>query len=121
MFDFRQFEATDPFAHTWSVRFLWQQNAISIRHADTIDVKFVVDDGETGQEKVIALPHPLLKALSNRLGRQLNDAWVNKLAALHMKRVIETDEDFEKNLITMSPADLDQANQALESSRAEAA
>ena len=120
MFDFRQFEATDPFGHPWTARFLWQQNAISIRHADTIDVKFAVSDGEAKEEKVIALSHPLLKALSARLGRPLNDAWVNKLAALHLKLVIETGEDLEKNLIAMSAADLDKANQALEGSRAAA-
>jgi hypothetical protein len=120
MFDFRQFEATDAFGHVCSVRFVWQQNAISIRHADTIDVKFTVNDGETKQEQVIALPHPLLKALCAKLSRALNDAWVNKLAALHLKKVIETGEDVEKELITMSAADLDRANQELEATRAAA-
>ncbi len=117
MFDFRQFEATDSFGHACTARFLWQQNAISIRHADAIDVKFVVDDGETKDEKVIAMPHARLKALSAKLGRAMNDAWCSKLAALHLKRVIETGEDIEKALIAMSDTDLDLANRALEATR----
>jgi hypothetical protein len=121
MFDFRQFEATDPFGHAWTARFLWQQNAISIRHADAIDVKFVLTDGETKEEKVIAMPHPRLKALSAKLDRAMNDAWCNKLAALHLKKAIETGENLEKALILMSDGDLDQANRALEASRTAAA
>jgi len=120
MFDFRQFEATDPFGQAWQARFLWQQNAISIRHADTIDVKFTLSDGETREEKVIALPHPLLKSVAAKLGRPINDAWVSKLAALHLKKVVETGDDLEKPLITLTASDLDQANQALESARAAA-
>jgi hypothetical protein len=120
MFDFRQFEATDPFGHAWTARFLWQQNAISIRHADAIDVKFVLTDGEAKEEKVIAMPHPRLKALSAKLGRPINDAWCSKLAALHLKKVIETGEDLEKALVSMSDADLDSANHALEATRAAA-
>ncbi len=118
MFDFRQFEATDSFGHAWTARCLWQQNAISIRHADAIDVKFVLSDGENKEEKVIAMPHPKLNALSSKMGRPINDAWINKLAAFHLKKLIETGDDLEKALVTMSDADLDQANRALESSRA---
>ena len=120
MLDFRQFEAADPFGLTWNVKFLWQQNAISIRHADAVDCKFVATGGDAKDEKVIAMPHPLLHALSGKLGRALNDSWCSKLAAFHLKKLIETGEDFEKALITMTAADLDQANQALESSRAAA-
>lgn len=120
MFDFRQFEAADPFGRTWDVRFLWQQNAISIRHADTVDCKFATNDGEAKGEKVIAMPHPLLKALSAKLGRAMNDAWCSKIAALHLKTLIETGDDLEKALVTMTPGDLDKANQALEAARAAA-
>ena len=41
--NFRDFEAgPDPFGRTWQVYFRWLQTGISIRHADTVDVKFVV-------------------------------------------------------------------------------
>lgn len=116
--NFREFEAADAFGRNWTVRFLWQQNAISIRHADTIDCKFTLQDGAVKEEKVIALPHPLLKALAAKLGRDLNDAWVMKLAALFLKQLLDTGEDLEKPLVTMTAADLEKANQALESVRA---
>jgi len=110
-FNYRDFEAgPDPFGHMWKVRFLWQQNAISIRHADTIDCKFVVDDGTGGAEKVVAIPHPLLLKLSASCGQPVTDPWVSKLAAAHLDRMIATGEDIEKTLVTMTASDLDQAN-----------
>ena len=83
--------------------FRWQQNGITIRHADTVDVKFdiwTVD--EPGQERVIALRHPDLLRLSKESGQILSDAWCMKLAALHLKHMIETDEDMERTLVTVA-------------------
>jgi hypothetical protein len=114
--NFREFEAgPDPFGITWKVRFIWLQTAISIRHSDSVDVKFVIDDGVESHEKVIALMHPDLLALSKKTGRELSDGWCLKLAALHLKRMIETGEDMEKTLVTMTPEDLERANTELSS------
>jgi hypothetical protein len=109
--NFRRFQAgPDPFERTWQVEFRWLQTGISIRHADTVDVKFVVwTDGEPKQEKVLALPHPHLLALSSHAAHALTDAWCLKLAALHLKHMIESGEDLEKTLVTLSPADLERA------------
>ena len=42
----RLFEAgPDPFGRMWKVQFRWLQTGISIRHADTVDVKFFVSFG----------------------------------------------------------------------------
>ena len=116
MESFRRFQAgPDPFGRTWEVEFRWLQTGISIRHADTVDVKFIVwtEDGdeqrEEKQEKVIALPHPDLLALSSRTGHPLTDSWCLKLATTHLKHMIETGEDLEKTLVTLSAADLDRA------------
>src|SRR5450631_4259371 len=78
---FRQFEpGPDPFGRKWDVEFRWLQTATSIRHADTVDVKFAAGfDGETKYEKVIALRHPDLLKLSKDMGRALTDAWCLKL------------------------------------------
>ncbi len=107
----RRFEAgPDPFGRVWEVEFRWLQTGISIRHADTVDVKFVVwTEGEPKQEKVLALPHPALLALSQQTGHPLTDAWCLKLAAGHLKHMIESVEDLEKTLVTLSPADLERA------------
>lgn len=116
--NFREFQAgPDPFGRDWRVTFVWLQTAISIRHSDAIDVKFVVDDGDYKDEKVIALPHPKLLELSKKSGHALNDAWVSKLAALHLKKMVETGEDMEKPLITMTMDDMEAAHAALEKGR----
>ena len=106
--NFRRFQAgPDPFGRTWEVEFRWLQTAISIRHADTVDVKFIVwTEGEPKQEKVLALPHADLLALSRRTGHPLTDPWCLKLAARHLTHMIESGEDLEKTLVTLSPADL---------------
>jgi hypothetical protein len=107
MENFRQFEAgPDPFGRTWKVEFKWMQTAISLRHSDTVDVKFVLRDDVTRAEKTIALPHADLLALSQKTDRPMTDAWCSRLAALHLKHLIETGEDMEKDLVTVSPEDL---------------
>ena len=107
--NFREFLAgPDPFGRIWQVHFSWLQTGISIRHADTVDVKFGVStEGEPFEERVIALPHPALLAVSAKVGHPLTDAWCMKLAALHLKHVIETGEDFEKILVTVQPGELE--------------
>lgn len=113
--NFRRFQAgPDPFGRTWEVEFRWLQTGTSIRHADTVDVKFVIwtqggADPEPKQEKVLALPHPAMLALSGKTGHALSDAWCLKLAAVHLKHMIESGEDLEKTLVTLAAADLDRA------------
>jgi hypothetical protein len=106
--NFRSFDAgPDPFGRTWHVEFRWLQTGISIRHADTVDVKFEVSSvDEPAQERVVALRHPDLLNLSKSTGHPLTDPWCLKLAALHLKRMIETGEDIEKTLVTPGPAEL---------------
>lgn len=106
--NFRRFQAgPDPFGRLWEVEFRWQQTGISIRHANTVDVKFQLwTEGEPKQEKVLALPHPALLDLSRETGHALTDPWCLKLAATHLSAMIASGEDLEKTLVTLSPADL---------------
>jgi hypothetical protein len=113
--NFRRFETTDPFGRNWLVEFRWLQNAISIRHSDSVDVKFQLIRGEDAEEKVLALPHVDLLALSAKSSRPLTDPWCMKLAAIHLKEMIETDRDMDKTLVTVSLEDLER--HALELSR----
>ena len=108
MLSFREFEAgPDPFGRKYQVLFKWLQTAISIRHADTVDVKFVLVDESGGRaEKTIAIPHPYLLAVSRDNGRPVDDAWCARLAELHLLHLISTGEDMEKDLVTVSEADL---------------
>ena len=107
MESFRQFEAgPDPFGHTWKIEFKWLQTAISLRHSDTVDVKFVLRDEATRIEKTIAIPHVDLVELSRKTGHPMTDAWCSRLAALHLKHLIETGEDMEKDLVTVPAEEL---------------
>jgi hypothetical protein len=121
MENFRRFTAgPDPFGRKWEVEFRWLQTGISIRHADTVDVKFILwtegpeEEREERQEKVLALPHPDLLALSAKTGHALTDPWCLKLAATHLKHMIESGEDLEKTLVTLSPGDLERAAGSLQ-------
>ena len=99
----RLFQAgPDPFGRMWKVQFRWLQTAISIRHADTVDVKFFVtpDGGET-EEKVIALQHVDLLRFCQERNLKPSDGFCMRISAAHLKRMIETSEDMDKTLVTM--------------------
>lgn len=112
--NFRHFEVADPFGQTWQAAFLWQQNAISIRHADAVDVKFRLTAADSQMEKVVALLHPLLLRISARTARPITDPWCSRLAALHVRHMIETWEDMEKALVAPSFEDLERYDTMLE-------
>jgi|SRR5450631_2709711 hypothetical protein len=102
MLNFRQFEVgPDPFGRKWQVLFKWLQTAISLRHSDTVDVKFVLESDGTRMQKQIAMPHVDLVELSRRTGHEMSDAWCSRLAALHLKAMVESGEDLEKDLVTV--------------------
>jgi hypothetical protein len=102
----------------WQVEFRWLQTAIAIRHADTVDVKFAISNGDDWEEKVIALSHPDLLTLSAQHGHPLTDPWCMKLAALHLVHMIETTEDMDKVIITPKYEELESYAAALEHSKA---
>ena len=108
MLSFREFEAgPDPFGRKFQVMFKWLQTAISMRGADTVDVKFILTDENGGRaEKTIALPHAALLHVSRETTRGLDDPWCARLAARHLLHLVETGEDMEKDIVTVMPADL---------------
>ncbi|MCU1235453.1 MAG: hypothetical protein JWP63_3420 [Candidatus Solibacter sp.] len=108
MLNFREFEAgPDPFGRKFQTFFKWMQTAISLRHADTVDVKFLMIDDNGGRtEKTIALPHADLLRVSKELNRPMDDAWCSRIAAAHLLHLVATGEDMEKDLVTVVPQDL---------------
>ena len=107
MLNFRQFEAgPDPFGRKYQVMLKWMQTAISIRHSDSVDAKFVLQDSESRQEKTIALMLPDLLSLKNSTGHAITDPWCCRLAALHLLYLVSSGEDMEKDLVTVSPEQL---------------
>ncbi len=99
----RLFQAgPDPFGRMWKVQFRWLQTGISIRHADTVDVKFfVTPDGGDTEEKVIALQHVDLLRFCQEHRIKPSDGLCMRISAAHLKRMIETSEDMDKTLVTM--------------------
>ena len=122
MQNFRQFEAgPDPFGRKFQILFKWMQTAISLRHADTVDVKFILVDDQGGRtEKTMALPHADLLRVATEAGRQVDDPWCSRLGAMHLRRLVETGEDMEKDLVTLSAADMKGYAEQLRDSEASA-
>jgi hypothetical protein len=107
MLNFRQFEVgPDPFGRKWFVLMKWLQTAISLRHSDTVDVKFILEHEGARVQKQIAMQHLDLLELSRRAGHPMTDAWCARLAAQHLKKMVETGEDLDKDLVTVRPAEL---------------
>lgn len=104
----RLFEAgPDPFGRTWKVQFRWLQTGISIRHADTVDVKFLLSqDGAEPEEKVVAMQHLDLLTLCEQQHLKLSDPLCLRLAAAHLRKMIETSEDMDKTLVTVTYQEL---------------
>ncbi len=98
--DEKNFEVTSEITgELFTVEFRWLQTAISLRHSDTVDVKFLVN----GQGKVIALPHAALEQACRQAGVPLTDPLCRRLAARQLEVVLRTGEDSEKELITLTP------------------
>lgn len=110
----RNFQASDPFGRTWDVEFRWLQNAISIRHADTVDLKYYISAGDERRELVVALPHPVLLKLCSERGRALSDAWCLRLGAAHVRHIISTWADMDKTLVEPNAAELAAYNAEVE-------
>jgi len=109
MLNFREFEAgPDPFGRKYQVYFKWLQTAISLRHSDTVDVKFVLVDESGGRaEKTIALPHAILQRVSREKHRPIDDPWCSRIGAMHLLYLVSTGEDMEKDLVTLSAEEIE--------------
>jgi hypothetical protein len=74
---------------TYLCRFSHMWNAISTRHADTIDCKFFVE----GRSVVVGLAHTALVTFREQRGRHLTDREASYIAAEHLgQRLAEEDE-----------------------------
>ena len=52
------------------------------------------------------MPHPVLLSITREGNRKLTDPLCMRLAAAHMKHMIETSEDMDKTLVTVSAKEL---------------
>jgi hypothetical protein len=80
-----------------------------------VDVKFVMESDDEQHQKLISLPHARLTGLSQEAGVPMTDAWCSRLAALHLKHIVQSGEDLEKDLVTPSLEQLRGYNRQLKS------
>ncbi|MDP9169290.1 MAG: hypothetical protein M3N54_01620 [Acidobacteriota bacterium] len=120
MENFRDFKVgPDPFGRTWHALFKYLQTGISIRHADTVDVRFVLDNGEERMQKTVVIQHAELRALAEKTGRRLSDSLCSRIAVLKLRYVIETGEDMEKDYLRVTAEELARFDAAVQKWEAE--
>jgi hypothetical protein len=72
--------------------------AIATRHADAVDIKFLVD----GHPVWIALPHPAWVEYHQRTGKVLTDPLAIAAAAHYLKQALEAGENGGREMHTLS-------------------
>jgi hypothetical protein len=110
MENFRDFEAgPDPFGRMCHVQFKYLQTGISIRHSDSVDVCFLVDDGESPlQKKTVVIQNADIRAYEARTGRPASDPWCSRIAMCKLRYVIETAEDLEKDYLPVTAREIEE-------------
>ena len=120
MENFRDFEVgPDPFGRMWHALFKYLQTGISIRHADSVDVCFVLAHGEDKAQKIVVLSHPEIREFSKRTGRVITDTWCSRIAACKLRQVTENGEDMDKEYLTVTPRELEEFDAAIRKWEAE--
>jgi hypothetical protein len=89
--------------------------AIATRHADAVDIKFLVD----GHPVWIALPHPAWVEYRQRTGKDLTDPLAVEAAGHYLKWLVEAGENGGREMHTLTVAEtLRQVDAVLEAERA---
>jgi len=91
--------------------------AISTRHADAVDVKFLVGDRTVS----IALPHPAWVEYNRQTGKIISDPMAVQIAGHYLKWAIESGEDNGREMYTLTVGEtldhlqavMDEAHQAV--------
>jgi hypothetical protein len=94
-------------ADRWSgedLHCLWKATVVAIatRHVDAIDFRFDVN----GRPMCIALPSPAWVEQKKRTGRVITDALAVQVAGRYLKRLIEEGYDAQRELYTMTVAEV---------------
>jgi hypothetical protein len=109
MENFRDFKAgPDPFGRTWHAQFKYLQNGISIRHSDSVDVCYILDNGEEHVRKTAVIQHADIRAYAARTGRPVSDPWCSRIAVCKLRHAIETAEDLEKDYLPVTAREIEE-------------
>ena len=103
MENFRDFDAgADPFGRTWHAQFKYLQTGISIRHSDSVDVRFVLNNGDEQTQKTVVIQNAEIRAYGKRTGRTVSDPWCSRIAMCKLRHAISTAEDLEKDYLPVT-------------------
>lgn len=72
--------------------------AISTRHADAVDVKFLVD----GRTVWVALPHPAWVEYQKRTGKMITDPLAIAIAGHYLKNALESGEGVGREMYSLT-------------------
>jgi hypothetical protein len=74
--------------------------AIATRHADAVDIKFLVD----GRNVWVALPHPAWIEYKNRTGRMITDALAIEIGGHFLKSALESGDGVGQEMYSLTVA-----------------
>ncbi len=72
--------------------------AIATRHADAVDIKFLVD----GRTVWVALPHPAWVEYKKRTGKLITDSLAVEIAGHYLKSAMESGEGLGREMYSLS-------------------
>jgi len=96
---FENFTATDRWTKK-QVHCVYQAMivAIATRHADAVDIKFLVD----GRKVWVALPHPAWVEYRKRTGRVITDSLAAEIAGHYLKNALESGEGVGREMYSLT-------------------
>ncbi|MFY9843911.1 MAG: hypothetical protein WA718_23710 [Terriglobales bacterium] len=72
--------------------------AIATRHADAVDIKFLVD----GRPVWVALPHPAWVEYKKRTGKVITDSLAKEIAGHFLKTALESGEGLGREMYSLT-------------------
>ena len=72
--------------------------AIATRHADAVDIKFLVD----GRPVWVALPHPAWVEYKKRTGKLITDPLAKEIAGHYLKAALESGEGLGREMYSLT-------------------
>jgi hypothetical protein len=72
--------------------------AIATRHADAVDIKFLVD----GRPVWVALPHPAWVEYKKRTGKMITDSLAKEIAGHFLKSALESGEGLGREMYSLT-------------------
>ena len=96
---YNDFQATDRWSRK-KVHCIYQALivAIATRHADAIDIKFLV----AGRPVWVALPHPAWVEYNKRTGKTITDPLAIEIAGHYLKTALETGEGVGREMYSLT-------------------